>query len=82
MWSQLACAQLQKDLVKEAIDSYIRADDPSSYLEVVQAASRNSKLTSPQGSASHWCEAWQDKDVTLPGICTYYTSRDTGDTAE
>uniref|UniRef100_A0A452TKQ8 Clathrin heavy chain n=1 Tax=Ursus maritimus TaxID=29073 RepID=A0A452TKQ8_URSMA len=41
VWSQLARAQLQKDLVKEAIDSYIRADDPSSYLEVVQAASRN-----------------------------------------
>ncbi|XP_042817740.1 clathrin heavy chain 2 isoform X5 [Panthera tigris] len=41
VWSQLACAQLQKDLVKEAIDSYIRADDPSSYLEVVQAASRS-----------------------------------------
>ncbi|XP_019489711.1 PREDICTED: clathrin heavy chain 2, partial [Hipposideros armiger] len=42
VWSQLAHAQLQKDLVKEAIDSYIRADDPSSYLEVVQAASRSS----------------------------------------
>ncbi|XP_060051255.1 clathrin heavy chain 2 isoform X3 [Erinaceus europaeus] len=41
VWSQLAQAQLQKDLVKEAIDSYIRADDPSSYLEVVQAANRS-----------------------------------------
>uniref|UniRef100_A0A2K5V2Y9 Clathrin heavy chain n=1 Tax=Macaca fascicularis TaxID=9541 RepID=A0A2K5V2Y9_MACFA len=41
VWSQLAQAQLQKDLVKEAIDSYIRGDDPSSYLEVVQAASRS-----------------------------------------
>uniref|UniRef100_A0A8C0KBK9 Clathrin heavy chain n=1 Tax=Canis lupus dingo TaxID=286419 RepID=A0A8C0KBK9_CANLU len=41
VWSQLARAQLQKDLVKESIDSYIRADDPSSYLEVVQAASKN-----------------------------------------
>ncbi|XP_070132076.1 clathrin heavy chain 2 isoform X4 [Equus caballus] len=39
VWSQLARAQLQKDLVKEAIDSYIRADDPSSYLEVAEAAS-------------------------------------------
>lgn len=66
MWSQLARAQLQKDLVKEAIDSYIRADDPSSYLEVVQAASRSSKLTSsPQGSASHWCEAWLEKGVAF-----------------
>ncbi|KAM8993325.1 clathrin heavy chain 2 isoform 1-T1 [Ara ararauna] len=41
VWSQLARAQLQKDLVKEAIDSYIKADDPSAYMEVVQAANRN-----------------------------------------
>ncbi|XP_012589734.1 PREDICTED: clathrin heavy chain 2 [Condylura cristata] len=41
VWSQLAQAQLQRDLVKEAIDSYIKADDTSSYLEVVQAASRS-----------------------------------------
>ncbi|XP_054181938.1 clathrin heavy chain 2 isoform X10 [Homo sapiens] len=41
VWSQLAQAQLQKDLVKEAINSYIRGDDPSSYLEVVQSASRS-----------------------------------------
>lgn len=43
VWSQLGRAQLQKDLVKEAIDSYIKADDPSSYMEVVQAASKNSE---------------------------------------
>lgn len=43
MWSQLAKAQLQKDLVKEAIDSYIKADDPSAYMEVVQAADRSGK---------------------------------------
>ncbi|PIO34470.1 hypothetical protein AB205_0022240, partial [Aquarana catesbeiana] len=41
VWSQLGRAQLQKDLVKEAIDSYIKADDPSAYMEVVQAASKN-----------------------------------------
>ncbi|XP_030624579.1 clathrin heavy chain 1 [Chanos chanos] len=41
VWSQLARAQLQRDLVKEAIDSYIKADDPSAYMEVVSAASRN-----------------------------------------
>ncbi|CAM9096095.1 unnamed protein product [Lampetra planeri] len=35
VWSQLAKAQLQKGLVKEAIDSYIKADDPSAYMEVV-----------------------------------------------
>ncbi|XP_076859512.1 clathrin heavy chain 1 isoform X2 [Brachyhypopomus gauderio] len=46
VWSQLARAQLQKNLVKEAIDSYIRADDPSAYMEVVDAASKNIAGTS------------------------------------
>lgn len=41
VWSQLAKAQLQKGLVKEAIDSYIKADDPSAYMEVVQAADKS-----------------------------------------
>lgn len=43
VWSQLARAQLQRDLVKEAIDSYIKAIDPSAYMEVVNAASKNSE---------------------------------------
>ncbi len=38
VWSQLAKAQLQKGLVKEAIDSYIKADDPSAYVDVVETA--------------------------------------------
>ncbi|XP_073686252.1 clathrin, heavy chain a (Hc) [Garra rufa] len=41
VWSQLAKAQLQKGLVKESIDSYIKADDPSAYMEVVQVASQS-----------------------------------------
>ncbi|MEQ2177700.1 hypothetical protein GOODEAATRI_006322 [Goodea atripinnis] len=41
VWSQLARAQLHRDLVKEAIDSYIKAVDPSAYMEVVNAASKN-----------------------------------------
>lgn len=49
VWSQLAKAQLQKDLVKEAIDSYIKADDPSAYMEVVQAADRSGKELSDMG---------------------------------
>lgn len=53
VWSQLAKAQLQKDLVKEAIDSYIKADDPSAYMEVVQAADKSGKET---------CWAQQRKD--------------------
>lgn len=38
VWSQLAKAQLQQGLVKEAIDSYIKADDPSAYMDVVDTA--------------------------------------------
>ena len=41
VWSQLARAQLSHGLVKEAIDSYIKADDPSQYMEVVDVASKN-----------------------------------------
>lgn len=44
VWSQLAKAQLQKGMVKEAIDSYIKADDPSSYMEVVQAANASGMI--------------------------------------
>ncbi|KAL0267213.1 UNVERIFIED_CONTAM: hypothetical protein PYX00_009551 [Menopon gallinae] len=41
VWSQLAKAQLQQGMVKEAIDSFIKADDPSAYMDVVQTASKN-----------------------------------------
>ncbi|KRT86899.1 hypothetical protein AMK59_1082, partial [Oryctes borbonicus] len=41
VWSQLAKAQLNQGLVKEAIDSYIKADDPSAYVDVVETASKN-----------------------------------------
>lgn len=53
VWSQLGRAQLHRDLVKEAIDSYIKAVDPSAYMEVVNAASKNSKHRAAQhGSVS------------------------------
>jgi len=38
VWSQLAKAQLQQGMVKEAIDSFIKADDPSAYIDVVETA--------------------------------------------
>ncbi|XP_041347911.1 clathrin heavy chain 1 isoform X2 [Gigantopelta aegis] len=41
VWSQLGQAQLTKGNVKEAVDSFIKADDPSQYLEVVQIATQN-----------------------------------------
>lgn len=44
VWSLLARAQLVNDMVKEAIDSYIKADDPSQYMEVVNIASKSSKF--------------------------------------
>lgn len=40
VWSQLAKAQLEKGLVKDAIASYIKADDPSQYMSVVEVASK------------------------------------------
>ncbi|XP_076364497.1 LOW QUALITY PROTEIN: clathrin heavy chain 1-like [Tachypleus tridentatus] len=46
VWSQLAKAQLDQGLVKEAIDSFIKAGDPSSYMDVVQTA--------------HKTENWED----------------------
>jgi clathrin heavy chain len=39
VWSLLAKAQLRQNMVKEAVDSFVKADDPSSYMEVVQKCS-------------------------------------------
>jgi clathrin heavy chain len=39
VWSHLATAQLNAGYVKEAIDSYIKANDPSNYEKVVQVSS-------------------------------------------
>jgi clathrin heavy chain len=41
VWSLLANAQLRNGLVKESIDSFIKADDPASYMEVVNIAGSN-----------------------------------------
>ncbi|UYV79562.1 CLTC [Cordylochernes scorpioides] len=46
VWSLLAQAQLRQGLVKEATDSYIKAGDPSAYMEVVKIA--------------HSTESWED----------------------
>ena len=43
VWSQLAMAQMKAGMVKEAIDSYIKADDPSTYMEVVEATHKSGK---------------------------------------
>ena len=37
-WSTLAAAQLAKGSVSDAIDSYVKAKDPSEYLKVIDAA--------------------------------------------
>lgn len=44
VWSLLAKSQLDNTMIKEAIDSYIKADDPSTYTEVIQAANDASEL--------------------------------------
>ena len=41
VWSLLANAQLRNGLVKESIDSFIKADDPASYMEDVNIAGSN-----------------------------------------
>jgi clathrin heavy chain len=41
VWSLLAGAQLRGDLVKEAIDSYIKANDPSTFPMVINCVRRN-----------------------------------------
>ncbi|KJE97309.1 clathrin heavy chain 1 [Capsaspora owczarzaki ATCC 30864] len=44
VWSVLAKAQLDALLVKEAIDSYIKADDPAAYMDVISAANRSGQF--------------------------------------
>lgn len=46
VWSQLASAQLTEGMVKEAIDSYIKAGDPSAFMDVVATAHRTGKCFS------------------------------------
>ncbi|WVQ80099.1 hypothetical protein IAT38_002200 [Cryptococcus sp. DSM 104549] len=43
VWSRLGKAQLDGLRVKEAIDSYIKADDPSNFAEVIEIANRAGK---------------------------------------
>ncbi|GAA6001306.1 clathrin heavy chain [Rhodotorula paludigena] len=43
VWSRLGKAQLDGLRIKDAIDSYLRAEDPTNYLEVIETASRAGK---------------------------------------
>ncbi|KAJ3555518.1 hypothetical protein NM688_g2533 [Phlebia brevispora] len=43
VWSRLAKAQLDGLRIKDAIDSYIKAQDPSNFVEVIEIASRAGK---------------------------------------
>jgi clathrin heavy chain len=38
VWSTLAAAQLGAGVVADAIDSYVKAKDPSEYVNVINAA--------------------------------------------
>lgn len=44
VWASLAKAQLREGLVKEAVDSFIKADDPTAYMEVVNKCSETGSL--------------------------------------
>ena len=54
VWSELARAQLASGAVKEAIDSFIKADDPSAYLDVIEAARNNGKDGSQSCLLNRW----------------------------
>jgi len=54
VWSQLARAQLNAGMVKEAIDSYIKADDPSCYMEVVEASNKSGEKHEPLASQTRY----------------------------
>lgn len=41
VWTSLGNAQVRQGHVKEAIDSFIKANDPSSYLEVVNVGTQH-----------------------------------------
>ncbi|KLO17941.1 clathrin heavy chain [Schizopora paradoxa] len=43
VWSRLAKAQLDGMRIKDSIDSYIKAEDPSNYAEVIELATRADK---------------------------------------
>ena len=42
VWALLAKAQLKENLVKEAVDSFIKADDPSAFFEVAKKCEETS----------------------------------------
>ncbi|KAJ2060105.1 Clathrin heavy chain [Coemansia sp. S146] len=44
VWSRLGRAQLEGLRIKDSIDSYVRADDPSNYVEVIDVASHAGKF--------------------------------------
>ena len=52
VWSLLAKAQLDEGMVKESIDSYIKADDPTTFTEVIEAANNSGMSVHPSVSWS------------------------------
>ena len=52
VWSLLAKAQLDEGMVKESIDSYIKADDPTTFTEVIEAANNCGEYVCPYVSLS------------------------------
>ena len=52
MWSLLGKAQLDGGMIKEAVDSYIKADDASTYSDVIRAGNNSGK---PPSVFTHAC---------------------------
>jgi clathrin heavy chain len=45
VWSALAKAQLKQGLVKKAVDSFCKAEDPTSYMEVISKCEETGALS-------------------------------------
>lgn len=43
VWGSLARAQLEEGLIKEAVDSYIKANDPRAFIEVAKKCAESNK---------------------------------------
>ena len=52
MWSLLGKAQLDGGMIKEAVDSYIKADDASTYSDVIRAGNNSGE---PPSAFTHAC---------------------------
>ena len=74
VWTQLGKAQLAQDMVKESIDSFIKANDPTDYMDVVNTASKSENWEDLVSDYARWAlwimKAYRTRFNTIPGF--YY----------